>query len=438
MKDLKIVCLHGTNYWNIGDLGLTISLIRSLQRTFPNSQIDLLTQFSKLERSERQDFDIEELEVKETPWFTRPTSNIENRYGKVLLKKLHIISAVFWTLVVALCLNFKKKYEVNLTFLLKKELINGFDILSSADLIISKPGGFIHGKNFLPAPYHLIDIFLATLTDKPVIIYAQSIGPFKKNISKNIVSYILRRCNQIIVRDEPSLEVCKKVLSLNGVPIDITADEAFLLEESKIDFSNLLAKKKMGGLNVGLTAINWHFNYVENRKSLEENYKKVLINFINELTEEGQINVYMFSFVVDQNMNRDDVAVTNSIYNELSNKENITLITELDPRKVKAIQKEMDVFIGSRMHSNIFALGAGVPVVAIAYMPKTHGIMQQLELSEYVLDIDTLTYEDLMQKFSLLNRNYDQVRKKVIQNVNGIQEKARLNAMITKELLKSN
>ncbi len=40
----------------------------------------------------------------------------------------------------------------------------------------------------------------------------------------------------------------------------------------------------------------------------------------------------------------------------------------------------MDLFLGTRLHSNIFALVAGVPVVAVAYQYKTFGLMEMIGL----------------------------------------------------------
>jgi colanic acid/amylovoran biosynthesis protein len=52
--------------------------------------------------------------------------------------------------------------------------------------------------------------------------------------------------------------------------------------------------------------------------------------------------------------------------------------------------------VATRMHANLLALTAGVPVVAIAYEAKTQGIMEQLGLEGYVIDISRLRANELI------------------------------------------
>ena len=49
------------------------------------------------------------------------------------------------------------------------------------------------------------------------------------------------------------------------------------------------------------------------------------------------------------------------------------------------IYGQMDLFIGTRMHSNIFALSRDVPVIAIGYQHKTEGIAEMAGLKEWVI-----------------------------------------------------
>ena len=63
---------------------------------------------------------------------------------------------------------------------------------------------------------------------------------------------------------------------------------------------------------------------------------------------------------------------------------------ELRPGEIKGLCGQMTYFVGTRMHSNIFALSMGVPVLAIGYLPKTSGLMEQLGLGEWTVPIDSL------------------------------------------------
>jgi colanic acid/amylovoran biosynthesis protein len=55
----------------------------------------------------------------------------------------------------------------------------------------------------------------------------------------------------------------------------------------------------------------------------------------------------------------------------------------------------LDLLVGTRFHSVIFAMTASVPVLAIEYEHKTSGIMKDLGLDEWVHDITTVDGDTL-------------------------------------------
>jgi colanic acid/amylovoran biosynthesis protein len=77
----------------------------------------------------------------------------------------------------------------------------------------------------------------------------------------------------------------------------------------------------------------------------------------------------------------------------------------------------MDLFIGTRMHSNIFALAGGVPVLAIAYQYKTRGLMDTLGLSEWVLEIDRVDGASLLTRLMALWKERTSLRLRIQLNV---------------------
>jgi colanic acid/amylovoran biosynthesis protein len=75
---------------------------------------------------------------------------------------------------------------------------------------------------------------------------------------------------------------------------------------------------------------------------------------------------------------------------------------ELEPQQLVSLYSSMDYFVATRLHSSIFALLGSVPVMAIAYEPKTMGIFSDLGLDSFVVDIRKLTADDLEQAFDRL------------------------------------
>jgi hypothetical protein len=55
--------------------------------------------------------------------------------------------------------------------------------------------------------------------------------------------------------------------------------------------------------------------------------------------------------------------------------------------RMPGIYREMDALFGQMMHSTIFAMGAGVPVVAIGYDVKLYGFFEMMGMSEFLVDL---------------------------------------------------
>ena len=77
--------------------------------------------------------------------------------------------------------------------------------LLNSDIVISSPGGFLQDYNIFSSL--IPNVFLlcsAKVLRKPVIIYAQSLGPFRNKILRSFVQLILNRVEAIILREEIS------------------------------------------------------------------------------------------------------------------------------------------------------------------------------------------------------------------------------------------
>jgi colanic acid/amylovoran biosynthesis protein len=70
--------------------------------------------------------------------------------------------------------------------------------------------------------------------------------------------------------------------------------------------------------------------------------------------------------------------------------------TSREPDILRAMIQRSRVFLGTRFHSCIFAMMAGRPTFAIAYLPKTEYIMNDLKLMHRHTPIDAIDYDDLI------------------------------------------
>ena len=82
------------------------------------------------------------------------------------------------------------------------------------------------------------------------------------------------------------------------------------------------------------------------------------------------------------------------------------------------------LFLGSRLHSNIFTLTEGVPVLAIAYQDKTFGVLRMLGLDEWVVDIRAVEAGQLVDLLRRLWAVRAEVRGLIAQRIGPLQEQA--------------
>ena len=111
--------------------------------------------------------------------------------------------------------------------------------------------------------------------------------------------------------------------------------------------------------------------------------------------------------------NGNDTIVAQEIKDLLPTKiqENFIILNDdLSPMQIKGLIENFDFFIGTRMHSNIFATSMNVPTVAIAYEKKTNGIMKMLNLEEYIIEMDNITSDELTKKLEKLIENKDDIK----------------------------
>ena len=100
----------------------------------------------------------------------------------------------------------------------------------------------------------------------------------------------------------------------------------------------------------------------------------------------------------------------------------------LDCKQLKNIYSCFDYIIGTRFHSVIFSIAERVPAIAISYGGnKGQGIMNDYDLSDYVISIENVQGNMLIGRFKKLILHEEIVKKKLDEMINKQnQEKKRL------------
>lgn len=411
---------------NGGDAAILLAMVNSLKREFGND-VKILVQAKKDEICKKYYPEIDfmpGLENKE---------NGRNIFGKVFLR-LKYFRILFYSLL-------DKAMDFKAQFLLTPTENSIIDAFRNNRNIISCGGGFLN--DYYPLHSRMLGFILAKLYKCNYYIYAQSVGPFWKTLSKMQASFILKNASLVTVRDEKSYKLIKEQLKIIGNNVHLTADEAHLLPtmppvENPVE---TIKKENPGKLVAGISVREWGFKDIADRvirTRTQHRYHRKILELCIHLVEKYDARIIFIStcqgrpeyFIDDSHFASHLIKLIP--YNI---RNNISVVSEaFDPRELKEIMKSFDIFAGVRMHTLVLALSSGVPCIGLGYEFKTEELFSQLELSHYAIDLKSDRLENLNDIMDELIENREAVSEKTLKNIETIREKARDNALMLKKV----
>lgn len=322
-----------------------------------------------------------------------------------------------------------KKY---LSFLLKKEEYNSVNNFLDSDVIISKGGSYLTTQNsgirqMLSLIRMLFPFILASRYKKKIVIFSQSLGPVNGAISLWLFKKVLSKVDTIYLRESLCKEKYSSVASLCSiVPCKVIPDTAFYLQSDIQDDSPVVIDTNV--TNVGFTLVDHAFKYINTSMELEEKrnrYKEAILESIKYLIDEKKATVHIFPQVrVDNSVDgHNDMKISQEVKDFFKNTEYEEYVhfynENWTPIQLRNLYGKMNLFIGTRLHSVIFALSMYVPSINISYHgTKSQGILNGIEdYGQYVVDINTITTEDLIKKINILYLNRSDIKNKLMTNV---------------------
>lgn len=277
---------------------------------------------------------------------------------------------------------------------------NNLAFLEFADLVIVKGGTFLYAPKGLGGIVFtiriILPIILANFFKKRIIIAPHSFGPYESKLGTSLLFWSLKKATWIFCRENISVEKLKSV-GINQV--SYCPDMAFMLEPA-----NRLAKGKLDKLTVGMTARPWKYLNHRSSELIYNRYVEELSNFITKSIEAYyNLEFLLIPQVIGPDPREDDSLALNDIKKRLNPviAKKVSMLrreTRL-PEELIKIYSELDLLVGTRMHSVIFALISGVPSIAISYLgPKHLGIMKEFGFERFVTSIDKVEADDLLRK----------------------------------------
>lgn len=335
------------------------------------------------------------------------SNNKKIRWGIVALKDL-IISLLL------LKRNIRKK-------VLKKskneELKKTLTRFEESKAVFMKGGGLIQSHGGIISTYatyyRLYHIFLAQSMNKPVYVMPNSFGPFEGPFVKYMVKKALRNCKIITAREKKSQEAVKKELNLD---IPCFPDLAFYLPNGDFNKEQLCKECGIDHIKkiVAITMRPYRFPNSENPEKSYETFRKEMRKFILWLSKNGFTPLIIeHTFAITSH--ESDKSCIDLVVKDLNHKDyKIYSNRRINCKDLKSLYGCCDYIIGTRFHSLIFSLSNYVPGIAISYDGyKSVGIMKDMKLENYVIDIADVRASNLIEKFRSLIENEDRIKENI-------------------------
>ena len=247
---------------------------------------------------------------------------------------------------------------------------------------------------------------LGKLFGKPVIKYTSAIGPCRSKMHRFFASLFLNRfCDLVIARDSESLKELEN-LKVNKVKF-CCPDTAITLDIKLSSDANRLNEMRKTQPIIGISVSFQAFR----RAEVSEKYIKMSSFFIERIISTYNAHVILIPNELSNGPD-DDRKVASQIYSCVP-KDSCEIIQtqSMLAEEIKGIISVCDAVIAARYHSVIAALSSAVPVIAVSWHYKYSEVMNLFNQDDFIFDVSKCNTELLIDKFELLWRNRNKIRK---------------------------
>lgn len=387
----NILITHVYSNDNKGDAAILSVLVRDTKSAFPKSSIAILT-FDEVFPEEHFD---------EVSIYQGFMGIALGGHSPRPLKFLYSCFVILATILGAILL----RAGLHLPFGPKIGFV--FDLYKKSDLVVGVGGGYLRGAPGLSQTVELAlqlhPLLLSKILRQKVVLYSQSVGPFGNSFQTFLAKYVLRNVDLIITRENKSAHLLRDLGVTANVVRSVDSGFAFN-EQTKTDLHGMLGIPKKRRI-FGITVRKWLAGIGQ------DNYEASIAEVADYLVVLGYAVVFIPQ-VTSTSHNDDDRVAAHDIFSKMQERQFVYVLDKkYSHHEIKSIYAGLDYLIGTRFHSVIFSLTSLVPAIAIEYEHKTSGIMHDLGLDDWVINIEDVTTVRVQKLITKLLDNEESYRK---------------------------
>ncbi len=289
-----------------------------------------------------------------------------------------------------------------------------------AEMLISGGGTLIQDATSTQSLiYYLTIIQLAVKGGLKVMLYSNGIGPL--NNPKNAVraGKVLDKTDIITLRD-PYAEKTLSEIGVTHPHIEVTADPVFGMgEPDRARGGEILKSFGAEGRIMGVS--------IRRTKDTDARFERAIADMCDHAAEKYGIKTVF----IPMQMSRDG-AISKSIQSQMEYESHI-IDARLDVGDMLSVVSALEMCVGMRLHSLIYATKGLVPLIGIVYDPKIKGFMDYAGQELYV-DVKDVTVSGMKELIDKCSDRRDAIRDKLAVCLAELSEKAESNGRIAVEL----
>jgi polysaccharide pyruvyl transferase CsaB len=307
-----------------------------------------------------------------------------------------------------------------------------FNAIRNADAIVIGGGGILQDatslRNLL---FHVSRPIMAAMIGTPVVISGVGVGPLRHALSRRLTRWVCDRAASIDVRDQRSANLLETL----GVPADKLkngADFAHLLPRNNRDamcsggrtvIESLAAAREQGRPLIGLS-LRPPVGNRSRRARLSDTDRadiETMARIADRIIDEHDAHIVFVSMYAEQ-----DDPIAELLAGAMRHYDGVLPVSGgLPPATIKAAIAELDLMIGTRLHTLIFAACENVPFVALAYDDKVAAYAEVLGLTSLVLDRPEWTVDAVCEHVTATLVAAAEIRQQLAEGVPRCTERAR-------------
>ena len=263
-----------------------------------------------------------------------------------------------------------------------------FRAVGWCDLLLSGGGSLLQdatsGRSIL---YYLFILGLAQLLGRQTFIYSQGIGPISTPRNRRLTASILRRADGIVVRDAKSRDLLLEI----GVParlVHVTADPVIRVKKPDPALGLEILAREGCPREPGRLTVGWAVKSRKPNKAFLQEVGRCIL----WLRESCGADSVLIPFFHDE-----DVGVCEAVAARLDGKAGCLRQKYLSEETLSIIGC-MDVMVGVRLHSLIYAAVMGVPMIGVSYDPKVDSFLSSIQRPTH-FTVEDFTLEGFQAAF---------------------------------------